>query len=92
MAGLSQRALAALAGTTQSVVARIESEAVSPTWATLERLLAAAGTRVRLELESVPTLDHELLEDASRILRMTPEDRLKEVSNVSRFLAEARRV
>ena len=42
-AGLSQRRLAQRAGTTQSVVARIELGETSPTWQTLTRLLAAAG-------------------------------------------------
>jgi len=32
-----------------------------------------------------------MLEDIIRILAMTPEDRLLEVRNVSRFLAEAER-
>lgn len=42
-AGLSQRELAERARTAQSVVARIESGATSPTWDTLTRLLATAG-------------------------------------------------
>ncbi len=43
-AGLSQRALAREAGTSQSVVARIETGETSPTVATLNRLLEAAGS------------------------------------------------
>ena len=45
-AGLSQRALAAAAGTSQSAVAAIESGRKQPTVATLERLLRAAGTEL----------------------------------------------
>lgn len=47
-AGLSQRALADAAGTSQSAVAAIESRRKQPTVATLERLLSAAGTELVL--------------------------------------------
>ena len=46
-AALSQRELARRAGTAQSVVARIERGQTSPTWATLQRLLRAAGCELR---------------------------------------------
>jgi len=54
-AGLSQRELAERAKTSQSVVARIELGAASPSWDTLARLLAAAGFEldVRLSLRPV---------------------------------------
>ncbi len=88
-AGLSQRALARRAGTAQSVVARIERGQTSPTWETLERLLAAAGAGARLE----PTIeDGSMLYEVPGILRMTPEQRLQGVANVSDFLYRARRV
>ncbi len=45
-AGLSQRALAEAAGTSQSAVAAIESGRKQPTVATLDRLLRAAGTEL----------------------------------------------
>jgi transcriptional regulator with XRE-family HTH domain len=45
-AGLSQRALAAAADTSQAAVAAIESGRKQPTVATLERLLHAAGTEL----------------------------------------------
>lgn len=82
-AGLSQRALAVRAGTTQSVVARIERGQTSPTWDTLERLLAAAGEGISVGTE---------LYEVPGILRMTPEQRLQGVENVSDFLHRARRV
>lgn len=50
MTGQSQRDLAEAAGTSQSVVGRIESGVVSPTVATLVHLLAAAGFEVRAQL------------------------------------------
>ncbi|MCA1712136.1 MAG: helix-turn-helix domain-containing protein [Actinobacteria bacterium] len=45
-AGLTQRALATAAGTSQAAVAAIESGRKQPTVATLERLLHAAGTEL----------------------------------------------
>ena len=45
-AGLSQRALARAAGTSQSAIAAIESGRKQPTVATLDRLLRAAGTEL----------------------------------------------
>ena len=90
--GLTQRALATRAGTSQSVVARIEGGRRSPSIATLRRLLAAAGVEPRVELEPVvPAVTH-MLEDVPRILSLTPEQRLLEVRNFSRFQSGARRV
>jgi transcriptional regulator with XRE-family HTH domain len=90
-AGVSQRALARRAGTTQSVVARIEGGRTSPTWDTLDRLLAAAGQELRASLVPRLVSDSHMLEDVPRILRLTPEQRLIELRNASRFLASARR-
>lgn len=45
-AGMSQRALAVAAGTSQSAVAAVESGRKQPTVATLDRLLRAAGTEL----------------------------------------------
>ena len=87
---LSQRALAERAGTTQSVVARIELGETSPTLRTLVRLVEAAGFEFEPTLQSKPVLDPQVLDDVPRILRLTPEDRLREVANLSRFLASAR--
>lgn len=50
-AGLTQAQLATLAGTSQPAVARYESGTASPSVRTLERLLRAAGQRVRLATE-----------------------------------------
>ena len=90
-AGLTQRELAARAGTAQSVVARIEQGQTDPSAATLARLLAAAGFELRGELTPLPVPDSHMLEDVARILALTPEERLLEVRNVSRFEAAARR-
>lgn len=91
-AGLSQRALARRAGTAQSVVARIEAGHTSPTWETLERLLAAAGVEMRAHTEPQVVVGSHMLDHVASILRMTPEQRLEEVKNLTQFLHHARRV
>ncbi len=56
-AGLSQAALAERADTSQPAIARLERGDGNPTLATFERTLAAAGFRLRLELEPVADED-----------------------------------
>lgn len=92
-AGLTQRALARRARTSQSVVARIESGATSPSWKTLEQLLKHAGfdLQASLTMRARGGRSH-MLDDVARILRLTPEERLLELRNAARFLASARRV
>ena len=90
-AGLSQRQLARMAKTAQSVVARIELGETSPSWATLSRLVAAAGFTLTAALKRRRP-DPQELDDVARILRLTPEQRLLEVARVSAFISAARRV
>jgi transcriptional regulator with XRE-family HTH domain len=90
-AGLTQRKLARKARTAQSVVARIELGETSPSWSTLARLLRAAGFALSAELRRT-SVDPQLLDDVPRILALSPEQRLREVADVSRFLAAAKRV
>lgn len=89
--GMSQRELARKARTAQSVVARIELGETSPSLATLSRLLKAAGFVLSAGLRMI-AVDPSLLDDVPRILRLTPEERLREAGQVSRFIAAARRV
>jgi transcriptional regulator with XRE-family HTH domain len=89
--GMSQRYLARKARTAQSVVARIELGETSPSWVTLQRLLKAAGFGLSVVLKRT-TVDPAQLDDVPRILRLTPEERLREVAQVSRFVSAARRV
>lgn len=91
-AGLTQRQLAKKARTAQSVVARVEAGQTSPSLETLTRLLKAAGFSMVAELERIPSVDRSVMDDVPRILRMTPEARLREVAQVSRFVTAARRV
>jgi transcriptional regulator with XRE-family HTH domain len=90
-AGLSQRALAERAGTAQSVVARIELGATSPTTETLRRLIDAAGFELGMSLRPKLVFDPQELDDVPRILGLTPEQRLREVANIDRLVAAARR-
>ncbi len=83
--------LAQRAGTAQSVIARIEQGSVSPSVATLARLVAAAGFEIRAELEPAAVAGSHMLDDVARILALTPEQRLLEVRNTSRFASAARR-
>ena len=91
-AGLSQRELARRASTAQSVVARIESGATSPSWDTLSRLLSAAGFTIDATVAVAPVADSHMMQDVARIRALTPEARLAELSNASRFLTAVRRV
>lgn len=50
-AGLTQRSLALRTGTTQSAIARLESDQTNPTVETLEAMLHATGHRLTLEAE-----------------------------------------
>ncbi|MEP7347396.1 MAG: helix-turn-helix domain-containing protein [Gemmatimonadaceae bacterium] len=90
-AGLSQRDLARRARTAQSVIARIEGGATSPSWDTITHLLAAAGFDLRASLELRPVSGSHMLGDVPRILSLTPEQRLSELRNASRLLTMARR-
>ena len=90
-AGLTQRQLARKARTAQSVVARIELGETSPSWSTLARLIKAAGFSLSAGLRRI-SVDPQLLDDVPRILALSPEQRLLEVAQVSRFLSAVRRV
>jgi len=88
-AKLSQRELARRAGTTQSVVARIENGQTSPTFETLERLLAAAGERLNPQTQPA---DGSMLYEVPGMLRLTPQERLAVAAGMSDFRYRARRV
>ncbi|AOO81210.1 helix-turn-helix domain-containing protein [Bosea vaviloviae] len=51
-AGLTQEELAQRMGTTQSVIARLESGRGKPSTRTLERYARATGTKLRITLEA----------------------------------------
>jgi transcriptional regulator with XRE-family HTH domain len=90
-AGLTQRALARRSRTSQSVIARIETGVSSPSWRTLQNLLNRAGFDLHASLAIRANARSHMLDDVARILRLTPEERLLELRNVSRFFTAARR-
>jgi len=85
--GLSQRALAGRAGTSQSAIARYEKGATTPSWETLQRLAAACGRQLRLSAEPVPDADD--VELAEKLLGLTPRQRLSALRRFARLRALA---
>ena len=74
-AGLTQAALAARLGTTQSAVARLETEGANPRVETLARALSACDRELDLRARPVRSSIDETL--VARQLRMSPADRLR---------------
>ena len=90
-AALSQRELARRAGTAQSVVARIERGQTSPTWATLQRLLAAAGCELRAavgERTTVSDAAHERVTDSVTQAYLRDVDRTLLRENLRKSVSE----
>lgn len=98
-AGLTQQQLADRAGTSQPAIARLESGQASPTLTTIERLVAAAGFAIRVEL--IPTaapdpiverykrdVDRTLLREN---LRKSVDQRLSSLVELQEFGYELRR-
>lgn len=98
-AGLSQRALAERAHTTQAVVARIESGASAPSLDTLRRLVTAAGYEMQLNVVRQPAPDPVIeayKRDVDRTLlienlRKTPEQRMQTLVAMACLSTEMRR-
>lgn len=80
-AGLTQAELARRLGTTQPVVARLESSSSNPTVETLDRALHAAGHRLTLaaEHQPPPSIDESLIR---KHLELTPAQRLRVLEQV----------
>ena len=89
-AGLSQTALATEIGTTQSAVSRWERGHETPRADTLVDILRACGFEADVVARPSDTgVDRAQIRGA---LRMTPEQRLRQVHNMSAFVRSARRV
>lgn len=83
-AGLTQRELAARAGTSQSAVARYELAKSMPDIETLDRLLAACGYELGWRLEPLdPTPDRQIREAIAR----SPRARLEANRRLTRLAA-----
>jgi len=87
-AGLSQRALAERAGTSQPAIARYERGVAIPSWETLRRLVGACGHSVELSAELAP--DPEDVDLALRMLELTPLERLRTLPRYARLHGLAR--
>lgn len=72
--GLTQKQLADRLGMSQSAIAKLERPGANPTVETLDRVLRAAGTRLRIDSSPwTDGIDDTLIADA---LRHTPEERV----------------
>lgn len=99
LAGISQRQLAERAGTSQPAVARIEQGHGSPTIATVQRLLAAAGFELRVELVPAAPADpviEAFKRDVDRTLlrgnlRRSIDERLRALEEYDAFARELQR-
>lgn len=87
-AGLSQAALAARGGLSQSAIARYEAGGVDPSVTQLRRLVRACDRELMLSLEAVASDE----DDAAllRNLSLTPSERLQQLNVVVRFILRAR--
>ncbi|HVE46361.1 MAG TPA: helix-turn-helix transcriptional regulator [Acidimicrobiales bacterium] len=85
-AGLSQRQLAALAGTSQAAIARYEKARVMPDLATLFRLLRVCGFNLRLDLQPHDDSNDVLIAEN---LRRTPSERAARNRSATRMRAAA---
>lgn len=87
-AGLTQRELATLVGTSQPAIARYEAGRTLPDIDTLARLLHACGQR--LVLDATP-LDHSELRQLNESLAKTPKQRSGHNRRVTALAARAAR-
>ena len=87
-AGLSQAELAGRAGTTQSVISRLERGATTPSMQTISELVRACGFDLDISLAR-----HDDDHDWSLVqqnLRLSPEQRIQQVTKWAKFVAELR--
>ena len=83
-AGLTQSELARRAGVKQPEIARLESAGANPRIATLDRVLAASGHSLRLELGRSAGIDETMIVEN---LRHPPAERLRQFGAAYRSVA-----
>jgi transcriptional regulator with XRE-family HTH domain len=92
-AGLTQTELARRLGVSQPAVAALERPGANPKIRTLERALAAVGSRLRIDLDRSPAIDESQVIER---LRLTPAERLdlfqRSQSNLQALVRGARHV
>lgn len=81
--GLSQRAFAQRAETSQPAIARYESGVATPSWQTLGRLAEVSGRRVEISIVAIPE-PHDV-ELAETLLALTPLERLRTLARYARL-------
>jgi transcriptional regulator with XRE-family HTH domain len=87
-AGLTQRELAARAGTSQSAIARIERGRQLPSVETLQRILRACGLDLELRIVLQDTTQDSTIRTT---LALTPKERLDQLEGVADFILKGRR-
>jgi transcriptional regulator with XRE-family HTH domain len=91
-ADLTQRELAERSGIAQPAIARIESGGASPRAATVEKLLAACGFRLKIEPRRGEGVDRTAIRE---LLELTPDARARlaaeEANRLSAALSHSRR-
>lgn len=85
--GLTQRQLAEAVGITQATVARIESGVIRPSLAHVERLIAACGLELRVNLVPADDSDWSI---AQANLRLDPDARVRQHQAAVRFAQAGR--
>ena len=86
-AGLTQRALAEKAGTTQSAIARLETGRTSPTFENVLRLVRLCGKDLRISLVD---RDESAWWQAQDLLRLTMSERFDHAARLAEFVEELR--
>jgi len=87
-AGLTQGELAALVGTTQSSIARLETGATAAALERLDLLVRACGFSLVVELDA--PVDPDEWDRARRNLELTADERAANLVNAARFVLAGR--
>ena len=87
-AGLTQRELARRAKTSQSAIARWESGEVAPSFERLRELIRACGLELTFGLANY---DDSYLSHIDRQLALTPDERVRHMSDVAANMLDLRR-
>lgn len=86
-AGLTQRALAETAGTTQSAIARLEAGRTQPSFDTVLRLVRLCGMDLDIMLSERDDSDWA---QAQRQLALAPVERIRRMEHVARQMLKVR--
>jgi predicted transcriptional regulator len=81
-AGLTQAELARRAGVKQPEIARLEAAGANPRISTLNKVVAAAGHRLTLDLDRAAGIDETLI---AASLRLSPAERLRQFESFYEF-------